>query len=195
MSPVGHLLMSFCPWESSKIHFPSLSLSLSLSLSHVVCISSISLFCVYSFFNFLFYFIIFSLLLFSDAVLDWEKCLFRIFQTHFHCQPLTDITVGSNLTQSSLYPFCTLAINSLQKIKFIALTLMLYVAYHAGYHLPFFCSAPPRQFPSVGFSIFRSLNPVSPVANSRHRLLGSWKESWGWMGRTAREITSQDKVL
>jgi hypothetical protein len=34
------------------------------------------------------------------------------------------------------------------------------------------------------------------VAASGHRFLGSWKESWGWMGRAAREITPrQDKVL
>jgi hypothetical protein len=33
------------------------------------------------------------------------------------------------------------------------------------------------------------------VAASAHGFLGSWKESWGWMGRSAREIVSQDKVL
>jgi hypothetical protein len=36
---------------------------------------------------------------------------------------------------------------------------------------------------------------LSPVATSGHRLLGSWKESWGWMGKAAREIKSQDRVL
>ena len=130
------------------------------------------------------YFIIFSLLLFSDAVLDWEKCLFRIFQTHFHCQPLTDITVGSNLTQSSLYPFYTLAINSLQKIKLIALTLMLYVAYHAGYHLPFFVvlhhgSFPQSVFPYSGLWIQCHLWPTADT--------GYWvperKTGDGWEGQ------------
>jgi hypothetical protein len=50
------------------------------------------------------------------------------------------------LTQSSLYHFCTLAISSLQKMKFIALTLMLYVAYHHVEYITFtvFCGAPPR---------------------------------------------------
>ena len=81
-----------------------------------------------------------------------KNALLEFFRPIFHCQPLTDITVGSNLTQSSLYPFCTLAINSLQKIKRIALTLKLYVAYHAGYHLPFFVaphhdSVPQSVFP------------------------------------------------
>ena len=33
------------------------------------------------------------------------------------------------------------------------------------------------------------------VSASSHRILGSWKKSWGWMGRTSREIRSQDKVL
>lgn len=41
------------------------------------------------------------------------------------------------LNQSSLYPFCTFSINSLQKMKFVALTLMLYVAYRVVYHFPF----------------------------------------------------------
>jgi hypothetical protein len=33
------------------------------------------------------------------------------------------------------------------------------------------------------------------VATSNHGLLGSWKESWGWIGKAVREIMSQDKVL
>ena len=36
---------------------------------------------------------------------------------------------------------------------------------------------------------------LSCVATSSHRLLGSLKESWGWMGRIVREIMSQDKIL
>jgi hypothetical protein len=35
----------------------------------------------------------------------------------------------------------------------------------------------------------------SNVAASSHGSLGSWKESWGWMGRAGREIMSQDKVF
>ena len=34
-----------------------------------------------------------------------------------------------------------------------------------------------------------------PVAVSGHRFLGSWKKICGWMGRIAREITSQDKEV
>ena len=37
--------------------------------------------------------------------------------------------------------------------------------------------------------------PFFPVATSCHGLLGSWKESWGWVGRMVREILSQDKDL
>ena len=99
------LPISFCPWESSEIHFPS------LDLSHVICISSISIFCCYCF-----------VIYFPTPMLS----------------PLADISVRLMLTQSSLYSFCTLSINSLQKIKFIALTLMLYVAYHASWILSLF---------------------------------------------------------
>ena len=55
----------------------------------------------------------------------------------------------------------TLAINILQKMKFIALTLMLYVAYCAGYHLlpfpvdPLQDIVPQLIFPYLGHS-FRS---------------------------------------
>jgi hypothetical protein len=35
----------------------------------------------------------------------------------------------------------------------------------------------------------------SSVTASGHRLLGAWKERWRWMGKVAREIMSQDKVL
>ena len=64
------------------------------------------------------------------------------------------------LTQSSLYPFCTLVSNSLQKMKFLVLILMLYVAYLAGYS--FFCflwsstqDSVSQQAPLI--PIFRSL--------------------------------------
>ena len=102
----------------------------------------------------------------------------------FHCQPLADISVGPMLTQSSLYPFCTLAINSLQKIKLIALTLMLYVAYHAGYHLPFFVvlhhgSFPQSVFPYSGLWIQCHLWPTADT--------GYWvperKAGDGWEGQ------------
>jgi hypothetical protein len=71
----------------------------------------------------------------------------------FHCQPLADISDGPTVTQSSLYPFCTLATNSLQKMKFIALTLMLYIGYHhVGYHLlPFSVELHQDSVPQLVF--------------------------------------------
>jgi hypothetical protein len=51
-------------------------------------------------------------------------------------------------------------------MKFVALTLMLYVAYHsAGYITStFFLWGSPRQCLSVSLSIFRSLIHVPPVS-------------------------------
>ena len=57
--------------------------SLSLSLMSFVYLAFLFFVCIVFSTFILCYFIIFSLLLFSDAVLDCEKCLFRIFQTHF----------------------------------------------------------------------------------------------------------------
>jgi carbon starvation protein CstA len=73
----------------------------------------------------------------------WKNAFLEFSSPIFHSQSLTDISVEPTLTQSSLYPSFTLANISLQKIKLIALTLMLYVAYHARYHLLF--SMEPHQ--------------------------------------------------
>ena len=108
-------------------------------------------------------FVVFLKIILSPTPLPW--CRFWLWtnvcldiSSHiFHCQPLTDISVGTTLTQSSLYPFCNLAVNSLQKIILIALTLMLYVASHAGYHLPF--SVQPHQ-DCVPQSVFPYLGPL-----------------------------------
>ena len=135
---------------------------------------------------FKFYFIL-LFLAYSSSLMQFltvKNAFLEFFRPIFHCQPLTDITVGSNLTQSSLYPFCTLAINSLQKIKLIALTLMLYVAYHAGYHLPFFVaphhgSFPQSVFPYSGLWIQCHLWPTADT--------GYWvperKTGDGWEGQ------------
>jgi hypothetical protein len=124
----GCLQTSLCPWESSEIHFPSLL----ISLSHVICISSISLFFYFILLS-LFYFIILSPTpLARCSSWLWTNACLEFFTPIFHCQSLADISAGPMLTQSGLYPFCTLAINSLQMMTFVALILMLYVAYCAG---------------------------------------------------------------
>jgi hypothetical protein len=127
---VGRLQISLCPWESSEIHFPSLL----IFLSHVICVSSISFFNIILLF--LFYFIILSPtpLAWCSSWLQTNACL-EFSTPTFHCQPLADISAGPTLTQSNLYPFCTLAINNLEKMTFVVLTLMLYVAYCSGIHL------------------------------------------------------------
>ena len=61
------------------------------------------------------------------------------------------------LTQSSLYPFCNLVINSLLKMKFVALTLILYVAYHAGYIFFCFLWSPTKTVYPQSFTFFRTL--------------------------------------
>ena len=71
------------------------------------------------------------------------NCLYKIPHPNT-LSSLADISVGPMLTQSGPYPFCTLAINSRQKMKFIVLTLMLYGAYHhVGYVTStIFCGVP-----------------------------------------------------
>jgi hypothetical protein len=97
--------------------------------------------------------------------------------------PLADISVRLMLTQSSLYSFCTLSINSLQKIKFIALTLMLYVAYHCEGYITStgFWGALPKACPSLGLSVSWSLIWAPPVAVQEPWITRfTWKESWAW---------------
>ena len=99
------------------------------------------------------------------------------------------------LTQSSLYLFCICVFNSLQKMK--ALTLMLYVAYRAGYIFFCFLLSHTKTVYSQSFFLLsgHSLgNTCSylPVAS------GSWvpkRKDGVWMGKVAREIKSQDKFL
>jgi hypothetical protein len=71
---------------------------------------------------------------------------------------LYDISIEMLLTQSSPYPFCSLAINRLQKMTFVRLTLMLYVAYCARIHLLLF-SVELHQFSvtPILLSAFRPL--------------------------------------
>jgi hypothetical protein len=154
MAPVGTRMrdISWCT---------SLSLSLSLSLSHVICISSISLFGVYFYFI-LFYFILFYFILFISISTPLPWC-----NSWLWTNACLEFSVGTTLTQSSLYPFCNLAVNSLQKIKFIALILMMYVGYHAGYHLLF--SVEPDQ-DSVPQSVFLYFGPLF-----RHKLYWCWE--------------------
>jgi hypothetical protein len=128
----GCLPISFCHWESFEIHY-----SFSLPSSSFVYLASPFLFCLFVFYSF--YFILFYIIILSPTLPTWcsswlqtNACL-EFSSPIFHCQPLADISVGPMLTQSSLYPFCNLVINSLLKMKFVALTLILYVAYHAGY--------------------------------------------------------------
>ena len=73
-------------------------------------------------------------------LMQTNACL-EFFTPIFHCQHQADISAGPMLTQSSLYPFSTLVINSLQKMTFIVLILMLYVAYCARIHLLTFLSS------------------------------------------------------
>jgi hypothetical protein len=145
MSPVGarekagHLI-SLCPWESPEIHFPPFL----IYLSYVICISSIPLLFHSFYFTLLYYFKPYSFHLMQ--FLTAAKCLFRIFHSHFPLSTLTDISTGPTLTQPSLYSFCTLAINSLQKddicsanINAVCCLLCRDISSYISY------GAPPRQ--------------------------------------------------
>ena len=140
---VGRLQISLCPWESSEIHFPSLL----IFLSHVICVSSISFFNIILLF--LFYFIILSPtpLAWCSSWLQTNACL-EFFTPLFHCQPLADISAGQMMTQSSLHPFCSLVINSLQNVSFIynaninAVCCLLCSDTSFSY---ISCGAPPRK--------------------------------------------------
>lgn len=142
------LPISFCPWESSEIHFPSLLISL---MSFVYLAYPYCCFCFLFFLFYLIYFILsptpfigYSSWLQTNACLEFSSPI-------FHCQPLADISIGLTLTQFNLYPFCTIKINSLQKMKFIAQTLMLYVAYRVGYHLLHFLWSFTKNVPQSVF--------------------------------------------
>ena len=68
------------------------------------------------------------------------------------------------LTQSSLYPFCILVINSLQKMIFVVLMLMLYVSYCAGIYLLLFSVELHQDSVSLSWSFHIQ------AAHSRHYL-------------------------
>jgi hypothetical protein len=83
----GHLPISLCPWESSEIHFPSLFISLSL-MSFVYLASPFILF-----YFILFYFILFYYFKpYSSHLMQFltvDKCLVRIFYSHFPLSTLS----------------------------------------------------------------------------------------------------------
>ena len=151
-------------------------------LGSKACTTTALLVFVFCSFYFILFYLSYVLLLPPDAVLT--ACL-EFSSPIFHCQPLADISVGPILTQSSLYPFCTLPINSLQNTKFVAVTLMLCVTYHARYI--FFCfpwSPTKTVYPQSSFLLSGLLSGTT-CSCQRPRVTGFLKRKigFGWKGR------------
>jgi hypothetical protein len=80
-------------------------------------------------------------------------------------------------------------------MTFAAQTLMLYVAYHAGMHLLLFSVEPKTVYPESCFLLSGHLLGATGSCQ-QPQVTGFLKGKMGfWMGKAAREIISQDKVL
>ena len=112
-----------------------------------------------------------------------DKCLFRIFQSHFHCQPLSGISVGSTLRHLSPHPFApTPTVSKRWKLR-LALASTLYVVLTVQGTI-FFC-------PSDELSMSSPHVQVPPVATEKW--VPGRRAGDGWEGQM-REEWDQDKV-